>query len=112
MKKIFFLTLLSLFLVSCGKQEVTETNSGAMMTGSDMSGMTMTGTEMLWGDQSWAVVSGDDQAKDPTTSADVSQWNPWDTASSSGKTEDQIVKDFEKDLDGILNSIDNGSSKK
>ena len=110
MKKILLFTVLSFLLVSCGKQEWQKIDSGA----------TMTGREMPWIDQSWSVISGDDAAKDPDTSVSsnnstgVSQGNSWEAGSpaANGKSEDQIVKDFEKDLDGILNSIDNGSQKK
>jgi hypothetical protein len=109
MKKIILLIAITLLLTACGKTETSNTSSGATVDGT-ASGM----------------VQEDENAKDPdmslTWATNLPQ--PWvsngqDAPSSSntinsnsGKSEDEIVKDFEKEIDNLLNSIETNGEKK
>lgn len=108
MKKIIVLIAMTLLLTACGKTETSDTLTGATSEGT-ASGM----------------IQEDENAKDPDMSltGGTSVWQPWvsngqdtsysdTTNASSGKSEDEIVKDFEKEIDNLLNSIDSNGEKK
>ena len=109
MKKIMVLIAMTLLLTACGKTETSDTLSGATVD-----------------ETASGIVQEDENAKDPDMSL---TWGtnlpqPWvsngqdtpsssdTTSSNSGKSEDEIVKDFEKEIDNLLNSIETNGEKK
>jgi ABC-type glycerol-3-phosphate transport system substrate-binding protein len=108
MKKIIVLIAMTFLLTACGKVEAPSTSS--------------------WSEDSTVsgVVQGDENAKDPemlsTGTTSTASWtikagtststNSNVTTSNSRKSEDEIVKDFEKEIDSLLNSIDTDGKKK
>ncbi len=109
MKKIIVLIVMTLLLTACGKTETSDTLSGAT-TDQTASGIIQEDENAKDPDMSltWATnlpQSWVSNGKDTTFSSDT-------TSSSSGKSEDEIVKDFEKEIDNLLNSIETNGDKK
>jgi hypothetical protein len=109
MKKIIIFVSLLLLLASCWKSADSVVNTATGTNGSSTSG---------------SVVEDEWNVKDPEITASwatgpsvkKTTFGSWHTGSvsrnASGKTEDEVVKDFEKDIDNLLNTIDKDGTKK
>ena len=110
MKKIFILLFSLTLLASCSSKSTLEESESGTLENSSI--------------ETWTVME-DDSAKDPavlwtkeemsSTQANLpaSNTSPQTTTGTQDtKTEDAIVKDFEAEIDGLLNTIEKDGGKK
>ncbi len=117
MKKLLIVATLSFLLVSCGGSSVDVSNTWAVeQTGAVNTPWVTDSTGTIGASTGWVVI-WDENTKDPGVSTgdagSPTITNTWTTKPTSTKSEDQIVKDFEKEIDSLLNTIDkDGTTKK
>lgn len=111
MKNLLIVTFLTFLLASCWGQSVDKNITSTGVETSTGAQNSLTGGIIIWDENGKDPVVASSWSVESSTIINSHIGTSWTTG--SGKAEDQIVKDFEKEIDNLLNTIDkDGTTKK